>query len=281
MSSLEALNNPAYPILKFYSLTFLEMTISLVLPCNTLHYPMIRQPFPLTMNAEMKGNRYSCAHITGEKGGRSASKMPASASIDAKVVFLGSASVGKTSIINRAISDEFDNNVTSTIGASYTSKEVEMAGTTVNLQMWDTAGQERFRTLAPMYYRHAAIALLIFSIVDPPSLIDVRTWSDEMNRQTDDMPTLFVVANKVDLEDERRVQTDEAANLAKELNAFYSEVSAKSGKGIDELFVRVTEEALNRLKLDQDAAGRASHPNQPHEVNLTKNPGDNDDECKC
>jgi small GTP-binding protein len=204
--------------------------------------------------------------------------------IDVKVVFLGSASVGKTSIICRAVSDEFDKNMPSTIGACYTSKEVEMAGTLINLQMWDTAGQERFRTLAPMYYRNALIALLVFSITDEQSLTDVKTWAEEMREQAEGMPTIFVIANKIDLEEERRVQPPEAANLAKELGAFYSEVSAKTGKGIDELFIRVTEEALNRLQSDHAGAPSdgGSTPCKPHAVEINRSTGGGSEaSCKC
>jgi small GTP-binding protein len=100
--------------------------------------------------------------------------------MDAKVVLLGSANVGKTSIISRAVSDEFDQQMPATIGACYTAKEVDIANVTVNLQIWDTAGQERFRTLAPMYYRGSVVALLVYAINDEASLQDVRKWVDEI-----------------------------------------------------------------------------------------------------
>jgi small GTP-binding protein len=170
--------------------------------------------------------------------------------VDAKVVLLGAASVGKTCIICRAVSDEFDAEMPNTIGACFTAKEMSVADVVINLQIWDTAGQERFRTLAPMYYRGSIVALLVFSIVDEASLQDVRNWAEEMKTQTDEMPVLFVVGNKCDLIEERVVAIEKGENAAKELNALFFEVSAKSGRGIDELFVRVAEEAAKRLKGD-------------------------------
>jgi small GTP-binding protein len=175
--------------------------------------------------------------------------------IDSKIVLLGSASVGKTSIICRAVSDEFDTEMPATIGACYTAKQVEVAGTQINLQIWDTAGQERFRTLAPMYYRGSIVALLVFSVIEEKSLQDVKDWADEIKQQADEMPVLFVVANKADLVDERTVTTDQGEAVSKELGAFYSEVSAKSGRGIDELFVRVAEESLKKLHGDGGGGG--------------------------
>ena len=168
-------------------------------------------------------------------------------SIDSKIVLLGATSVGKTSIICRAVSDEFDAEMPATIGACYTAKQIELEKLCVNLQIWDTAGQERFRTLAPMYYRGSIVALLVFSLIEESSLNDVKNWAQEMKAQTDEMPTLFVIGNKMDLVEERTVSTEQAEAVAKELNAFYYEVSAKSGRGIDELFVRVAEESSKKL----------------------------------
>jgi small GTP-binding protein len=172
--------------------------------------------------------------------------------LDAKVVFLGAASVGKTCIICRAVSDKFYAEMPNTIGACFIVKEVTIANTTVALQIWDTAGQERFRTLAPMYYRGSVIALLVYSVNDGPSLQDVKKWAEEMKIQTDEMPMLFVVGNKCDLVNERIISTEQGSTIAKELGAFFCEVSAMSGAGIDELFMRVAEEAIKRLKGDTD-----------------------------
>jgi small GTP-binding protein len=180
--------------------------------------------------------------------------------LDSKIVLLGSASVGKTSIILRAVSDEFDTEMPATIGACYTAKQVDVGGTSVNLQIWDTAGQERFRTLAPMYYRGSIVALLTFSVIEDKSLQDVKDWADEIKQQADEMPVLFVVANKADLADERTVTTDQGEAVSKELGAFYAEVSAKTGRGIDELFVRVAEESVKKLKNEGGGGGGGAGP---------------------
>jgi small GTP-binding protein len=199
--------------------------------------------------------------------------------IDSKIVLLGSASVGKTCIICRAVSDEFDKEMPATIGACYTSKELEIGDVTINLQIWDTAGQERFRTLAPMYYRNSIVALLVFSVIDDHSLQDVQNWADEMKQQTEDMPILFVVANKIDLTDERRVTPDQGKAVAKQVGAFYSEVSAKSGNGIDELFIQVAEESLK--KLNTDSGGTPTATVKQATVSLKDEGPGKGKKCKC
>ena len=76
-----------------------------------------------------------------------------------KVVFLGESGVGKTSIILSFTNDTFSENEVQTIGASYTFKKIIRENDEVKLKIWDTAGQERFRSLAPMYYRDADVAV--------------------------------------------------------------------------------------------------------------------------
>jgi small GTP-binding protein len=169
-------------------------------------------------------------------------------SLDAKVVLLGAAGVGKTCMIGRCVSDDFDEEMPATIGACYSPKLVQVGTTNVNLQIWDRAGHERSRTLAPMYYRGAICALLVFAITDEGSFGDVKTWANEIRQQTDAGPTLFVVANKSDLEAQRVVTTERGEALASELGAIFSEVSARTGAGIDELFFRVAEEVAKKLK---------------------------------
>ncbi|OHS94184.1 Ras-related protein Rab-5A [Tritrichomonas foetus] len=138
-----------------------------------------------------------------------------------------------------------------TIGAAYTAKQISLSDVSVNLQIWDTAGQERFRSLAPMYYRGSVVALLVFSLIESSSLNDVKNWASEMKLQTDEMPILFVIGNKMDLVDDIQVTTENGEAVAKELGAYYCEVSAKSGRGIEELFVRVAEESAKKLVGDQ------------------------------
>jgi small GTP-binding protein len=171
-------------------------------------------------------------------------------SLNAKIILLGSSGVGKTSIICQAVSHEFDPEIPATAGACYTPMLVKSSNININLQIWDTAGQERFRAFAPMFFRGSIVALLVFSIIDDTSLEDVRRWGEEIKQQFEEMPALFVIGNKCDLYDSRKISSDQAESVAKELNAQFIEVSAKTREGIDELFSSIAEQSLNILRAD-------------------------------
>ncbi|KAI9027367.1 small GTPase superfamily [Phycomyces nitens] len=124
--------------------------------------------------------------------------------LEAKVVILGSQGVGKTSLVVRYINRTFSPNSTSTIGASFMTKKLTVDNCKVRLQIWDTAGQERFRAMAPMYYRGAQAALLVYDITSQESFAEMHSWIEELKRNMNEELVIVVVANKSDLASTRR-----------------------------------------------------------------------------
>ena len=105
-----------------------------------------------------------------------------SAPKDVKVVLLGDTGVGKSSLVLRFLSDTFKPFSASTIGASYMSKIIEVQDRTIKFQIWDTAGQEKYKSLAPMYYRGSAAAILVYDITQRESLRTLKMWVAEVRR---------------------------------------------------------------------------------------------------
>ncbi|CAE7146336.1 unnamed protein product [Rhizoctonia solani] len=135
-------------------------------------------------------------------------------SLDAKVVIMGSAGVGKTSLVMRYVEGRFGQTTTTT-GAFFYSKKAIVDGTKVRLQIWDTAGQERFRSMAPMYYRGASAAILVYDITSASSFEDVKLWIDELKRNCDPDLLIYIVGAKADLAAQgQRVVTSDRARLA-------------------------------------------------------------------
>src|SRR5574343_888373 len=83
-----------------------------------------------------------------------------------KLVFLGDIYVGKTSIINQFMYENFDNNYQATIGIDFLSKTLNIGDKSMRLQLWDTAGQERFRSLIPNYIRDSSAAIIVFDVTN-------------------------------------------------------------------------------------------------------------------
>jgi len=177
-----------------------------------------------------------------------------------KVVLLGDGGVGKSCIMNRYVSDKFDNYSYHTIGVEFLNKDIIVGEQTYTLQIWDTAGQERFRSLRTPFYRGSDICLLTFSFDDKESFDHLTTWIKEFLYYADvgdqkNFP-FVIVGNKVDLEHERRqVTTERAAAWCNENNLQYVETSAKEATNIGlafekavSLWVEMDKKAEKRFK---------------------------------
>lgn len=180
--------------------------------------------------------------------------------IDVKIVLLGATSVGKTCIVTRAISDYFDPEQTPTVGASFSIKTVVVNDTTMNLRIWDTAGQERFKSLAPMYYQGSQAAIIVFSIVDEESFKEAEYWVNELKTHFTTPPHLFLVGNKLDLNESRVITPQQGEARAGEIGATYFETSAKSGQNISELFENIADHLLTTKESDTPTQSIDSTP---------------------
>jgi len=89
--------------------------------------------------------------------------------IQVKLVLLGESAVGKSSIVLRFVNNEYQDNKEPTIGAAFLTQRCKLDDRIIKFEIWDTAGQERFHSLAPMYYRNAQAAVIVYDITKPVS----------------------------------------------------------------------------------------------------------------
>ena len=104
-------------------------------------------------------------------------------SLKYKVVFIGETRVGKTSIINRYISYNFSSSLSPTPGASFTAKTVFIKdyNQSIKFEIWDTAGQEKYRALAKVFYKNAAVCILVYDIINKKSFDELKNyWINEI-----------------------------------------------------------------------------------------------------
>ena len=95
-----------------------------------------------------------------------------------KVILVGESGVGKTCIIVRFLKNEYADGTPSTTGANYASKTLEFKEYNQKLQyeIWDTAGQEKYRGLARIFYKDAAIAILVYDICNRDSFEQIKKY---------------------------------------------------------------------------------------------------------
>lgn len=159
-----------------------------------------------------------------------------------KVVLVGDTQVGKTCILARLTSGTFRTNSPATVGAAFQNHVMTTSKGAVTMQIWDTAGQEKYRALAPMYYRSAHVAILFFDLTNIDSFKSLDQWANELEEKTTGDLRLFLVGNKSDLVEERKIKREDAEEFGFQHGAIeYIETSAKNGNGVVELFTKVAE----------------------------------------
>ncbi|KAG6515508.1 hypothetical protein ZIOFF_025932 [Zingiber officinale] len=147
-------------------------------------------------------------------------------SINAKLVLLGDMGTGKSSLVLRFVKGQFFEFQESSIGAAFFSQTLAVSDATVKLEIWDTAGQERYHSLAPMYYRGASAAIIVYDISRMDSFERAKKWVQELQKQGNPDMVTALAGNKCDLEEKRKVPTEASSSImlssySIELNFFY------------------------------------------------------------
>uniref|UniRef100_A0A7S2UXE3 Ras-related protein Rab-5C n=1 Tax=Fibrocapsa japonica TaxID=94617 RepID=A0A7S2UXE3_9STRA len=156
-----------------------------------------------------------------------------------KLVLLGDTAVGKSCLVVRFVRDEFFEYQEPTIGAAFLTQTVALSDATVKFEIWDTAGQERYRSLAPMYYRGAAAAIVVYDVTNKDSFNGAKSWVKELQRRGDPNVVIALAGNKQDLADRRQVPFEEAHQYAEENGIIHMETSAKSALNVQEIFLEI------------------------------------------
>mmetsp|Transcript_30358 Transcript_30358/g.40069 ORF Transcript_30358/g.40069 Transcript_30358/m.40069 type:complete len:214 (-) Transcript_30358:214-855(-) len=177
-----------------------------------------------------------------------------------KFLLVGNAGVGKSSILKRLADDSFEEHLGTTIGVDFKVKWMDVDSKKIKLTIWDTAGQEKFRTLTSSYYRGSQGILLVYDVTNKRSFSDLERWLQEIETYVPnggrDVVKLLV-GNKIDKEHGFPQREVEAWARSKGMS--YVQTSARTKIGIEQAFVEVVKQVLERPILLMNTGSRKSN----------------------
>eukprot|EP00826_Nyctotherus_ovalis_P043177 TRINITY_DN4519_c0_g1_i4.p1 TRINITY_DN4519_c0_g1~~TRINITY_DN4519_c0_g1_i4.p1 ORF type:complete len:214 (-),score=51.24 TRINITY_DN4519_c0_g1_i4:127-768(-) len=171
-----------------------------------------------------------------------------------KVVIVGDSGVGKTSLLQRFVFNNFREDIQPTVSSMLLTKAIRVFNKNceVNFVLWDTAGQERYRSLSRMYYQDAAAVIIVYDITKRNTFESAKNWLEEIKTGAVKDPVIALVGNKADLVMEEEVEPDEAQEFAEQKGMKFSLASAKIGEGIIDSFEEIACELLEKNVVSSD-----------------------------
>ena len=165
-----------------------------------------------------------------------------------KIVVVGDSGVGKTNLIKRFITNEFNQNFKATIGVEFMSKTYKINKHLFKIEIWDTAGQERYKSITAIYYKGSKGALIVYDTTAQSTFNNIDKWIMEIKDKTSKDIKLMIIGNKIDLKDEREVKNEEALKKADTLGIPLMETSALDATNVKEAFYDLLKEIYKDMK---------------------------------
>ncbi|CAF2835321.1 unnamed protein product [Rotaria sp. Silwood2] len=182
-----------------------------------------------------------------------------------KVLLLGDSLVGKTSLQRFIAGKDFRPGIGSTIGINinlnlkqtkniklifigidFVNKIISVEKSKVNLQIWDTAGQRNFRTIGKSYYVSTKAFVLVYDVTNEESFDLIQQFNQLIEQTGLDMERRYLVANKIDLVLNRKVDEETGRRFALRNSMIYFETSCKTGKNVLELFEQIASDLVHQ-----------------------------------
>jgi len=183
-----------------------------------------------------------------------------------KLIVIGDSGVGKSCLTNNAVKNVFEESYNATVGFEFLTFNVRMCEKVIKLQIWDTCGQELYRSLITNFYRNSSLAIMVYAINDKATFENIEMWLRELRTHSNPDAKVFLIGNKVDLEKEREITTEQGENYSKQNKIdFFMEASAKTGVNTQNIFLKAAEilfDNYNKYHNDKKENGNEGNDNK-------------------
>ena len=171
-----------------------------------------------------------------------------------KLIFIGDSSVGKSCLTTKAVKNEFEDYYQATVGFEFMTFNLKLNNKIIKFQIWDTCGQEIYKSLISNFYRNSSLAVLVYSIDNKESFNHIENWLNDLKSQANEDVRIFLVGNKADLEEERKVTKEEGEKYKLDYNLdLFMETSAKTGQNARNVLIEAAKILYNDyLKLAEN-----------------------------
>ena len=159
-----------------------------------------------------------------------------------KILLVGEAAVGKTSLVQKFVKNQFAADYKLTVGVDILTKDVEFkSGEITTLSIWDIGAQQRFDFIRETFYKGATGALIVFDLTRETTYTEIRKWLSDIRQSAGNIP-FALIGNKEDLLEDVGViiDPDEARSFAENEGSIYIETSAKTGVNVEDAFGELT-----------------------------------------
>ena len=202
-----------------------------------------------------------------------------------RICLLGDSFVGKTSMLTRYSDGEIQTKYNSTIGVDFKVITLQLDNIITKVHIWDTAGQERFKSIAVNYFKSSHGFIFVYDITNKDSFDNINNWIDLAFQNNQNSVVNFLIGNKSDLENDRKISIEEGKNFAEEKKFIFLETSAKDNININKVFEFFTYKLIcyfekNQNKYDVSQGERLTEANDIS-VEEDSNDKNKKSDCKC
>ncbi len=183
-----------------------------------------------------------------------------------KIIVIGNSGVGKSSLSIQAARHTFAENYFATVGVEFFTMNIKLQNKVIKLQIWDTCGQEIYRSLISNFYRNSSLAVIVYSITDSSSFDSIDNWVKELKANSSPDIKVFLIGNKIDLEDQRVVSTEQGKMLQNDYNLdLFVESSAREGHNTEYIFAQAAKVLYDdyvKYKIGNPLIGKTKNTNK-------------------